>query len=47
MEASKGYPESERTRGPRCSLEMIELVARGFLGPLALREKLAAEAQQG
>ena len=42
----RGLPRV-RTGGPHCSLEMMELVARGFLGPLALREKLAAEAQQG
>lgn len=47
MEASKGYLEPEKTRGPHCSLEMIELVPGGFLGPLAPRETPAAVARWG
>ncbi|KAG8521205.1 EMI domain-containing protein 1, partial [Galemys pyrenaicus] len=42
-----GYPEPERIPGPRCSPETIQLVSGGFLGPLAPRETLAAQAPWG
>lgn len=47
MEAFEGCQEPEKTRGHLCSLEMMELVPRGFLGPLAPQETLAVGAQWG
>ena len=47
MEAFEGCWEPEKTRGLLCSLEMMELVLRGFLGPLAPWETPAVGAQWG
>ena len=45
MAAFEGCREPEKTRGLLCSLERMELVPGGFLGPLPPRETLAAGAQ--